>query len=227
MFSCEDKIDIEIPNSASKLVVEGIIYKQEFPTNYTIIISRSSNFSDSLHPNIIENPVEANLTLISSDGISTPLMKTPTKGAYSLRDSLIEYNKSYKLRIETLDNEIYESTYQKAHEPVRFDSISHLPYEYLQGHGYFFDIINDKKSDYVVASFTDRKNEENYYGWIWLHHGLDLSKMKLLSDLDIGDGNTVPFEYLWFNVPVGEISSGNLMYQATLNKNAYNYLTEV
>ncbi len=122
-------------------------------------------------------------------------------------------------------NKHYETTYQKVNAPVAIDEVSNKDYVYLRKNGYMFnDILLNQNPDYLVASFTDPKNEKNYY--TWLHFGSTLDQMKTLSDNDFEDGTKIPFEFLWFNYKI-VAQNEFYLYQVSINANFSQYITDL
>lgn len=232
LSSCTDLIEIEVPDSTEKhLVVDGLIFSTDtsLQKNSFITLTTSANYSDNIEkdyfspiPNAI---IDASVFLITTNNDTLPLKNLHT-GDYSFSNHLLQKETSYKLRIETNKNEVYESTYQKNHTPVKLDSISHLSDDYLAQNGYLFVSEQSENPEFLVASFTDRKNEDNYYAWVKKSTFISLNQIKLLDDKNITDGSHVPFEYLWFPEIVTE-QSDFYLYQITLNENAYRYLYNV
>ena len=103
--SCQEEIEIEIPEYHNKLVVEGSIENGSYPM---VIITKSIPYFSTLDPSVLFNEVvvtDAIVTVTSSSGETEQLSlvyteDSPIYFAY-VGDSLKgECNKSYTLKIE-------------------------------------------------------------------------------------------------------------------------------
>lgn len=229
-FSCTDEINIKINDSANKLlVVDGIVkIREKDSTNsfYLFIkLHESSNYEDEIQKsdttNAIKNATVALIDSATGDYIS---FNEIFPGWYGTTSRSIQINHSYKLKIDITNRGQYESSYQHVNPYVSLDSASTLPYSYLSRHGYLFDVISIENPYFLVASFTDPKNTNNYYAYNIYYDDpwVKITNMRLLNDQDFGDGKHIPYEYLWFKASVQE-SEKTRIEQLCINKNTYHY----
>ncbi len=230
---CQDEVEITLSNTKEqKLVVEGFMILNSIFSGYTFFdrlevkLSKSSNYLDKVE--ITNFITDAKIILISKGGKTIDFNYLGT-GIYTIFGNAIKLDSCYKLHIETAEGKIYESTYQKVLKPVEIDSVTVFPYSYLLNKGYLFNKLGEDSKDFLTANFKDTKGVKNYYAWNIVSENSSLTKildMKILSDEDIVDGSSIPFEYLWFDF-TKSVPYETTLLQLSLNKNAFNYIQNI
>lgn len=111
LSSCQDVVDLDLPEGEEFLVVEGWITNEDRPHDVTL--TTTAAYFDDADPAPV---VGANVFLRDDQGMETLLEET-NPGIYTYPDSGI-VGRSYQLEI-TLDNgERYLSSFEKLYEPV-------------------------------------------------------------------------------------------------------------
>lgn len=109
-MSCVDPIDFQVPAGLSdSIVIQGRVVKGD-PSFVEVDVSRLFDFSVESR-----RPVSVKTVVLTDDNSNEMILETRVPGSYFqvLNESTpiqAEVGKGYKLRVETLDNRIFEST---------------------------------------------------------------------------------------------------------------------
>ena len=147
-FSCEDVIDIDVPNSEPRLVIDASInWLKGTPGNQQIIklTLTTPYFNTTIPP-----ANNAQVTVRDQDNNVFKFIEDGNTGVYYNNDFIPEINGIYTLNIDYKD-EIYTGTESLLSVP-EFDFIE----QDLEG-GFTGEDTE------IKAYFTDPKNEDNYY----------------------------------------------------------------
>ena len=147
-FSCEDVIDLELPNDEPRLVIDASInwFKGTTGNEQTIKLTLSAPFYDGEVP-----PANnAQITITDTNNNTFNFIEDGTTGRYQNNMFIPEINGSYTLTV-IYNNETYTAT-----ETLR--SVSELEYVEQNLEGGFTGEETELK-----AFFTDPADEENYY----------------------------------------------------------------
>jgi hypothetical protein len=163
LFStCEKELDLNIPVSESKLVVEGWI---ENGKGAEVILSRSAPYFSAIDSNsILDYAVtHAKVTLTSGDQHEI-LTLGPNKSyfppfVYKSTDIKGEIGKTYSIEVILNGDTITAST--SIPEPVSLDSVWFAPDPGKEGKGR------------IWARLTDRADQENFYRILYKRKGKD------------------------------------------------------
>ncbi len=182
--SCEDKIELDLPEGETFLVVEGFITTTDRPHDILLTYT-SPYFDDSPQPKvtgatvILRDNEGAEITLPEEDpGVYT----YPTAG---------EIGKSYQLEIFLADGEHYRSTYEELAEVVEIDSIAWR----LSEDEPDLDDGQSATDIYEVLIWTiESPGVGDYYRWRGFLNGIEYQAPEDLfyaSD-EFVDGNPIP-----------------------------------
>ena len=193
--SCQEEIEIEIPNYRNKLVVEGSIENGAYPM---VIITKSIPYFSTLDPSVLFNEVvvtDAVVTVTSSTGETERLSlvyteDSPIYFAY-VGDSLKgECNKSYSLKIEW-ENKTYTANTSIVNT-FNLDSI------WFSNSA---EMLTDSMRT-IRLLLTDNPLTKDYYRFLVKVHGINLTDrlwvytLPLVFDDGTFNGQTFNFELL-------------------------------
>ncbi|NDV44015.1 DUF4249 family protein [Flagellimonas sediminis] len=166
-FSCEDVIDVDLPETEPKLIVEGLLRvdKSEEFINVEIKMKETSNYFDENQPVQVESAVitygrPLNDGLFETLAFSSLAEKEPGTGIY-----IPDPNYSSDQRIRTSAAEpgivfILEITYQGKYYYAQTEYAPTVPLDNLeQGDGTLFE---DDETEMIVT-FTDDSEANNFY----------------------------------------------------------------
>lgn len=206
-FSCEDIVDVKIPDDGSdKLVVEAFLdTDRSFSKGSIVRLSRSFSFNESSFGGEIN---DAEIKLIGSDGKEIDFINF-TSNSYFYPDTL-QIGISYKLAIK-IDENVYESTWQKTLPQVKIDSVGFLDREEIIETSLSLSTLPITNSHYPTLKFIDPANQKNFYSldidhsrysnFVFLDVGL------LVDDSDFVSGANLSFGNFWFNLPTLSLDS--------------------
>ncbi|SKB49741.1 DUF4249 domain-containing protein [Daejeonella lutea] len=149
LCSCEKVIDVNLSDSESKYVIEGIVTNEAGSSR--ILVTRSNNFADGSYENIRGALVE-----VESNGTVTTFTEA-NPGVY--RNTAFKGNSGnvYNLRV-VINGQTFTS---KSTMPARvtLDSL-------------FLTVDNlDKTTRYATVSYRDPRGRKNYYRFIQFKNG--------------------------------------------------------
>lgn len=156
--SCEDKIDLNLPERDKRLVIEGLITNENTP--YIVKLSNTTKYYFVYDSTGID--YETGATVIISDNLGNKdTLKEITTGTYQTNPLHIkgEIGRSYKINIKTLKGIHYESLPQDMLEVPKIDSIYYdVNYDDVQ---YYNNYTTYGFSVYI--NWHDPPNVTNYY----------------------------------------------------------------
>ncbi|MCK9208819.1 MAG: DUF4249 domain-containing protein, partial [Salinivirgaceae bacterium] len=152
--TCIEPFKPDIDKYESLLVVDAIITSEGGSGH--VILSKTYPY-DETFTTYVDG---ANVSLINEDGMEYNFINYK-EGYYTIADSSFEaiIGEDYKIRIETTDGEICESTFETLTEPVPIDSIY---YQFISG--------NDPKSKGLQILMNIENNEKKnvYFSWEYI-----------------------------------------------------------
>ena len=183
--SCEDVIDIEVPNSEPRLVVDASyeVYFNEGPVSIEgyVRLTKSAPFFDEDVPPV--NDATVFITNLEDNSIvnfelsENPGFYIPVEGALITP----EFNTSYELTI-IYEDEIYKATTQ-LFPSVPIDNIE-------QGDGTLFG--GDETE--IILTFTDNESRDDFYLFDFDFNLLEVSEDRFYQ------GETFTFSYFYENM---------------------------
>ena len=160
--SCEKELEVDLPPFTSKLVIDGWIEQNKYPT---VILTRNADYFDPVDSSAIRNLVVTTAKVTISDGEQEEVLTLRRRDEYfpnflyqgtEIRG---EVGKSYRLTIES-EGKVYTAT-TTIPAPVHLDSL-------------WYELLSPTDTlGYVWASFTDKMEEENYYRMFTQRVGTD------------------------------------------------------
>ena len=148
LFSaCEKVINIDLKNTAPKVIIEGTITDDPFTISYTVLVSKSNSFSS----NGKNNPVSG-ATVIVEDATSNVIdtLEETKPGVYKTQKITGIDGHTYKLRA-IVDGVAYTAS-STMPQAVPLDSL------YIQSLPFFGEDFKQ-----VIPVFKDPIGQENYY----------------------------------------------------------------
>lgn len=215
--SCEDKIDLELPDGETFLVVQGWITNENSPL--AVHLTNTSPYFDD-----VASPVVTGATVILRDneGNESVLIET-IPGTY-LFDDIGVIGRSYQLRINLPEGDIYESDFELLQEPVPIDSI------YWQLSEDEPNPDNDESPDDIYDVLIETYEPEgrgDHYQWRSFLNGVEAREpFDIFTTSDqLVDGGPI----LQFDV-TGKLYSAPdtvVIVQERISKAAYEFLTQL
>src|SRR5690554_6830160 len=147
LLSCEEVIDLDLGNSPSRIVIEGLITTDPGP--YQLTINQSVDFGNT---NDFPPVAGAIVTVTDEDGRSEVLQEV-AEGVYHTIDLQGERGKTYRMDVEYA-GEFYSANSTIPNIPVSLDSVT---YQFVE------ESLFSKEGYYVTAYWTDPAVEVNYY----------------------------------------------------------------
>jgi hypothetical protein len=189
--SCQEKIDLNLKNAQSQLVIEGIVTNQ--PGAFGVALTKSKMYDEDNTPVFV---IDATV-LISDDGGNTDTLKQAQPGIYVSQPKTGIPGTTYTLKVWH-ENVLYQSV-STMPAPVQVDSIY---YQVVAGFGgpddlsrRSFVIINDPANVpnyYVLKTYVNSKLRGSirvYSDRLW--DGKPRNLRAPSSDLEVGDTVTV------------------------------------
>lgn len=192
-LACEEAIDVELPTSDSRLVVDALIgYNENNDDPITIGQVKLTLTAPFLAEQV---PVPENASVQIIDNTSGEIFELVEQEPGIFIDGFpnLEFNKSYNLRI-VYNDEIYIAT----EELVRTGTLISVE----QGDGFLFD---EQIETEVKVNFSDIVNERNYYLFSF---GFD---NYLVTDDEFYQDSNLNFSYYYENVDPGDLISVTLL----------------
>ena len=214
-FSCEDVIEVDIPQRASRLVVNGWVYDHQ--DIQTIVLNRSTAYLDG-QP--LPPVTKAQVRVAASSG-ETFEYTEEAEGTYQSKFRGLP-GKTYTLTVETADGQRYASTPQQMNAPVPLDSV------YVQFQEASVDDDEEEDGYYPTWDITDPPSVENYYRWRVYVDGtlLSASDGLLIASDEFVDGESIS-EIQFFGMDPLVIGDEVTIEQLAITEQAYNFLEQV
>lgn len=152
LSSCEKNITVDLPPSASQVVVEGYV---EIGTPPYVYLSYSTDYFAPVDSAALLNYTIKGATVTISDGIVTDTLQelNPATGYIYVSTKLIgTVGRTYTLTVKTTNGEVVTAQ-TTMHTPVKLDSV------------YFKPQLNVDTLGFAWASLTDPDTIGNNYRW--------------------------------------------------------------
>ncbi|WP_430425474.1 DUF4249 family protein [Maribacter litoralis] len=226
-ISCEDVIDVELPENDTRLIVNGLIRvdeSQEF-LPIEIVVSESSSFFDENTTATIESAIIYYGTpspdapeILEGGGVSNLAELEPGSGKWvpdpnfdadqRIRVSSIDEGDVFQLIIQTSEEQYFATTTYVKSVPI--DSLE-------QGDETLFS--GDETE--VIVSFTDRANSDDFYVL-----DLDFGEFLVTED-EFYQGQTFIFSYFYDNDLAINTSSVVNISLLGADEQFYNYMNQI
>lgn len=111
LFGCEDVIEVEVPSSPKKLVVDALISKSVHETqnaNVSVILTKTSDYFENEIPSV--TGAEVTIKNLSTQQIWT-VSESSDAGVYLLKNVVLDTLAQYQLNLK-VDEQVYQSTSQ-------------------------------------------------------------------------------------------------------------------
>ncbi|MEO9511373.1 MAG: DUF4249 family protein [Flavobacteriaceae bacterium] len=191
-ISCEEVIDVDLPTSETRLVVDALIGFNENNGDPITVGEIKLTLTAPFFQDEIEPAENATVQIIDEEtGQSFSLLENET-GVFSSGFPNLEFDRDYTLVIN-YNGEVYNATNQLNASPV-IDDIE-------QGDGFLFD---EEKETEVLISFTDIPNERNHYLFSFGFNNF------LVIDDDFFEDSQLTFSYFYEDVEPGDIAAVTL-----------------
>lgn len=209
--SCQDVIDLEVPDGDIQLIVDGWLTDQE--GDKQVLLSYTSNYFDNTQPPSVEGAL---VVLFNELGpVDTLLEKEP--GKY-ITDYVGEVGQTYHLYIQTENGEEYESN----PETLRYvPAITNIKYEFKEESAF------EEEGYYVSIDTEEPLGVGDHYRWkqfvndTFLNTPFDL----LYASDEFVDGNPI----LDFEVSIDPLELGDhcRVQQLSISEEAYEFFTQL
>ncbi len=217
LTSCEDKIELDLPEGETFLVVEGWITNEAGPQTVKLTYT-SPYFSDS------DQPVASGATVILKDDEGNEfLMEETESGIYKYNDAGT-IGRSYQLLVNLPEGDYYESDFELLQEPVPIDSI------YWRLSEDEPDPDNDENPDDiydVLINTYEPEGRGDHYQWRSFLNGVEARDPFdiFTTDDQLVDGGPIPE----FNVTDELYSAPDtvVIVQEHISKAAYEFLSQL
>lgn len=226
-ISCEDVIDVELPENDTRLIVNGVIRvdeSQEF-LPIEIVVSESSSFFDENTAATIESAIIYYGTpspdapeILEGGGVSNLAELEPGSGKWvpdpnfdadqRIRVSSIDEGDVFQLIIQTSEEQYFATTTYVKSVPI--DSLE-------QGDETLFS--GDETE--VIVSFTDRADSDDFYVL-----DLDFGEFLVTED-EFYQGQTFIFSYFYDNDLAINTSSVVNISLLGADEQFYNYMNQI
>ena len=217
LASCQDKIELDLPDGESFLVVEGWITNASPPYQVKLTYT-SPYFDDAAQP-----PASDATVILKDDEGNESVLSEILPGVYEIIDQGI-IGRKYQLYIHLPAGDMYESDFELLREPVLIDSIYYRLSEREPSD--FLDENPDDIYDVMIDTF-EPAGRGDHYRWRSILNGVEARApfdINIISD-QLVDG-----------VPVLEYNVTGRLYaipdtveivQEMISKAAYEFLTQL
>lgn len=217
LISCQDKIDLDLPEGETFLVVEGWITNED--RDHTITLTFTQPYFDSS----AQPPATGAFVIVRNDDGAEVELAESEPGVYLFKGPG-EIGKSYQLDILLEDGARYQSDFELLREPVPIDFIEWRLSEDEP------DPDNDENPDdiYEVLIYTtEPAGLGDHYQWRSFLNGVEAREPFdiFTTDDEFVDGNPIPE----FNVTDALYSTPDTVriVQERISKGAYDFLTQL
>lgn len=223
LYSCQEKVDIDIPTSEAKLVVEA--WFKSDSTTQEVLLSKSVNFSAEVNSLAEENAS----VYVTTGGGNRYDFEEVEPGRYTIDSALfiVYSDTSYVLNILTEDGTSYRSEEEIVKLVPNIDLLVFLEYSALDefGFGQFVE------PEFLYASLTTVENPGfgDYYVWKLFLNGEDQSignNLFTADDDGLQDGARIPFELAWFPDEL-EVGDTVEIEQMTISNSSFDYFEQL
>ena len=212
LLSCEDLIQVDVPDGSTKMVVEALLYNTD--SVHVIKLSTTAPYFD-------KNPAPrvsgAKVFILSSTGDSIAFSETMVgSGEYTAEYQLVD-STEYHLNIIRPDGRIYRSYGEKL--------LRVPPLELYQSEDYLDSISGFRPEGYYVSFRTvEPAGIGDYYRWIIFVNGEQLLTPQYfwIADDRLVDGNVI-YEFPQFFVYGLQPGDSVEIWQTSISARAYNF----
>ena len=226
-ISCEDVIDVELPENDTRLIVNGVIRvdeSQEF-LPIEIVVSESSSFFDENTTATIESAIIYYGTpspdapeILEGGGVSNLAELEPGSGKW-VRDP--NFDADQRIRVSSIDEgDVFQLIIQTSEEQYFATTtyVKSVPIDSLeQGDETLFS--GDETE--VIVSFTDRADSDDFYVL-----DLDFGEFLVTED-EFYQGQTFIFSYFYDNDLAINTSSVVNISLLGADEQFYNYMNQI
>ena len=215
--SCQEKIELDLPEGETFLVVEGWITNDLAP--YNVRLSYTSPYFDDSAPSAAINAT----VILKDDEGNESVLSEIHPGVYEIVDQGI-IGRKYQLYIHLPEGDIYQSDFELLNEPVLIDTIYYQLSEREPSD--FFDENPDDIYDVLIETF-EPAGRGDHYRWRSFLNG---EEARAPFDINIISDQLVD------GVPVLEYNVTGRLYaipdtveilQEMISKAAYEFLTQL
>lgn len=215
--SCQDKIDLDLPDGETFLVVEGWVTNESDPQ--TVKLTYTAPYFDDVAPPVVTG---ANVLLRDDAGNETALTESDP-GLYQFMEAGV-IGRSYQLHIHLPEGDSYESDFELLQEPVSIDSI----FWQLSDREPNADADENPNDIYdVLINTYEPEGRGDHYQWRSFLNGVEaLDPWDIFTTSDqLVDGGPI----LDFNVTSKLYSSPDtvVIVQERISKAAYEFLSQL
>jgi hypothetical protein len=210
-WSCEDIIDLEVPDGDVKLVVDGLL--TDVDSIHTVKLSTTSPYFSGKQTPRVSGAI---MYLTSSSGDTTYFIETAVgSGEYKIKYQVRD-NIDYYLNIMTPDGKQYRSHEESLHRVPPIDSL-------YQGDEYIEEIPDFREGGYYVNLATrEPEGVGDYYRWTIYINGekvIDPFNIYVIDDR-LYDGNPITDWDLVYGLQPGDRV---VVHQMSISKRAYRF----
>lgn len=210
--SCEDVVDLTLPDGETQLVIDGWLTNQEGEKQ--VILSNTTNYFNNVLSSFETNAL---VVLNNEDGPIDTLAEK-SNGLY-ITDYVGQIGTSYHLYIRTNSGEEYASI------PEQLQAVSNITKIYSK----FVKASTFEEEGYYVFIETDEPvGVGNFYQWKQYVNGVYLntpSDLLFFSD-EFTDGNPIREFKVTVNDPL-ELGDTYLIQQLSISENAYEFFNQL
>lgn len=217
LASCQDKIELDLPEGETFLVVDGWISNASSP--HTVKLSYTSPYFDDA-----AQPAASDATVILKDDEGNEsVLNEIQPGVYEIINQGV-IGRKYQLYIHLAEGDIYESNFELLNEPVLIDTIYYQLSEREPSD--FFDESPDDIYDVLIETF-EPAGRGDHYRWRSFLNGAEARApfdINIISD-QLVDGVPV----LEYNVTgkLYSIPDTVEIVQEMISMAAYEFLTQL
>ena len=208
--SCTKVININLNDSAPRIIIEGSISDQ--PASCIVKLSKTINYNV---PNIFPE-IEGALVNITDDLGNRATLVEVTPGIYTAKSFPGKVGRTYSISI-TSEGKTYTAT-STMPDPVVIDTITQELF--LRGS---FGGGNEIK--YVKIQYKDPAGINNYYRFIEERNGTLFDAISVDNDL-LRDGNTITQDIVNINFPL-ETGDSVTIFLQTIDKPVFEYFSQL
>ena len=217
LMSCEDKIELELPDGETFLVVHGWITNEDGPQ--TVKLTYTAPYFDDGTPPVVAGAI---VTLRDNEGNESTMVES-SPGIYQFNEAGI-IGRAYQLHINLPEGDIYESDFELLHQPVPIDSIYWGVSERTPNAD--FDENPDDIYEVLIDTY-EPAGRGDYYQWRSFLNGVEAREpFDIFATSDqLVDGGAI----LEFNVTGKLYSTPDtvVIVQEKISKAAYEFLSQL
>ncbi len=211
LSSCQDVVDLKVPDGDIQLVVDGWFTDQEGEKQ--VLLSTTANYFDQTQPPAVGNA----LVVLYDDYGAVDTLEEKTPGQY-VTDSQGVAGRTYHIYIRTPEGEEYESNPETL---IEVPEITAIHSEFKE------ESVFEEEGYYVSIDTYEPEGIGNYYRWKQYRNGefmnnpLDL----IYASDEFVDGNPI----LGFEINTEPLELGDqyLVQQLSISKEAYDFFTQL